>query len=67
MQLTINGDKLDVPNSVDSVSKLLAHYKLDQKIVIVELNQTIVEKAEHQETRVSDGDRIEIVHFVGGG
>jgi sulfur carrier protein len=43
------------------------HLGLEEKIVIVELNQIILEKANHFATAVSNGDRIEIVHFVGGG
>ncbi len=67
MELVVNGDKLDVPNNVDTVLNLIQHLKLDQKVVIIEWNQTILEKESHQETRLSDGDKIEIVHFVGGG
>lgn len=65
--LIINGDQIEVPGRIDDVSKLLTHFDLDQKVVIVEWNQTILEKGIHQDTRLSDGDRIEIVHFVGGG
>jgi sulfur carrier protein len=67
MQLIINGDPIGVPDSVTTVSQLLLHLGLEEKIVIVELNQTILEKANHLITTVSSGDRIEIVHFVGGG
>ncbi|MDF0726864.1 sulfur carrier protein ThiS [Cytobacillus sp. S13-E01] len=67
MMLIINGDQIEVPGRIDDVSKLLTHFDLDQKVVIVEWNQTILEKGIHQDTRLSDGDRIEIVHFVGGG
>lgn len=67
MELVINGDKLHVPETVETVSSLLQHYELDGKVVIVERNQTILEKGEHQETRLCDGDKIELVHFVGGG
>ncbi|MBE4906796.1 thiamine biosynthesis protein ThiS [Bacillus luteolus] len=67
MKLIINGDRVEVPESVQDVSMLLSHFSLDQKVVIVEWNSSILEKGSHQETRLSDGDRIEIVHFVGGG
>jgi len=65
--LLINGDRVEVPGMVATVSELLKHFGMEQKVVIVELNERILEKAEHQETRLSDGDKIEIVHFVGGG
>jgi sulfur carrier protein len=67
VQLIINGDPIGVPETVTTVSQLLLHLGLGEKIVIVELNQIILEKANHLVTTVSSGDRIEIVHFVGGG
>ncbi|MDP5274754.1 sulfur carrier protein ThiS [Chengkuizengella axinellae] len=67
MKLHINGESVEVPNSVDSVTELLTHFQLQDKVVIVELNKHILEKENHALTTVTDGDRIEIVHFVGGG
>jgi sulfur carrier protein len=67
VQLIINGDSIEVPETVTTVSQLLLHLGLGEKIVIVELNQIILEKANLLVTMVSTGDRIEIVHFVGGG
>jgi sulfur carrier protein len=67
VQLIINGDSIEVPETVTTVSQLLLHLGLGEKIVIIELNQIILEKANLLVTMVSTGDRIEIVHFVGGG
>jgi sulfur carrier protein len=67
MELVINVNKLEVPNTVETVSDLLQHFELEQKVVIVEWNETILEKGSHQETKLCDGDKIELVHFVGGG
>jgi sulfur carrier protein len=67
VQLIINGDSIGVPETVTTISQLLLHLGLGEKIVIVELNQIILEKANHLVTSVSSGDHIEIVHFVGGG
>ncbi|MBD8067755.1 sulfur carrier protein ThiS [Bacillus sp. PS06] len=67
MELVINGDTVSLPDQIETVSSLLEHFGLAEKVVIVELNETILEKSEHQETRLVDRDRIEIVHFVGGG
>jgi sulfur carrier protein len=67
LELIINGEKVEIPTSVETVSELLQHFSLDQKVVIVELNHEILEKGNHQETRLSNGDRVEMVHFVGGG
>lgn len=67
MHLRINGETVEVPDSVHTVSELLQHFGLDRKVVIVERNEEILQKEEHPEAKVADGDRIEIVHFVGGG
>ncbi|MGC4378870.1 sulfur carrier protein ThiS [Fictibacillus sp. Mic-4] len=67
MKLMINGDQVEVPDNVQSVHDLLAHFQLVDKGAIVELNREILEKSSHAETRLADGDKVEIVHFVGGG
>jgi sulfur carrier protein len=67
MKLHINGDTIEVPESIQTIADLLKHFQLDQKVVVVELNANILEKHAHAQTRVSDGDKVEIVHFVGGG
>ncbi|MCA1030835.1 sulfur carrier protein ThiS [Bacillus timonensis] len=67
MELMINGDYVEVPSHVKTIADLLTHFSLDQKVVIVEHNRDILEKGNHQETVLSDRDKIEIVHFVGGG
>jgi sulfur carrier protein len=67
MDLLINGEKITLPKTVGSMNDLLNHFQLEKRIVIVELNHEIIEKAAYAETRLTDGDRIEIVHFVGGG
>lgn len=67
MKFNINGNQVEVPDTISTVSELLQHFDLHQKVVVVEVNQRILEKAAHAETRLADGDRIEIVHFVGGG
>lgn len=67
MELVINGDKIEVPNSVETIAHLLHHFELQQKVVIVEWNATILEKGLHQETKLCNGDKVELVHFVGGG
>jgi sulfur carrier protein len=67
MNLRINGETVQVPDEVSTVADLLRHFRLEGKVVIVELNGNILEKSAHAENRLSDGDRIEIVHFVGGG
>ncbi|MBJ8052363.1 MULTISPECIES: sulfur carrier protein ThiS [Bacillus cereus group] len=67
MNLKINGNQMEVPASVKTVAELLAHLELDNRIVVVERNKDILQKDDHKDTSVFDGDQIEIVTFVGGG
>ncbi|MFD1739072.1 sulfur carrier protein ThiS [Bacillus salitolerans] len=67
MNLKINGDLVEVPNDLKTVSDLLAHFNLQERVVIIEHNQDIIAKENHHIATLSDGDQIEIVHFVGGG
>ncbi|AOZ94117.1 sulfur carrier protein ThiS [Paenibacillus crassostreae] len=67
MKLYLNGEQVEVNDSCITINALLEEFKLAGKIVIVEWNQRILEKSDHETTGLSDGDRIEIVHFVGGG
>ncbi|MBB5172291.1 sulfur carrier protein ThiS [Texcoconibacillus texcoconensis] len=67
MILHVNGKEKTLPDQIQSVDDVLHHYSLDQKAVIVELNEEIVERASLKEQSIKDGDRIEIVQFVGGG
>lgn len=66
MRLTVNGELRDLP-PVATVTELVAALALDVRKVAVERNLEIVPRSLHAETPVADGDRIEIVHFIGGG
>ncbi|MED2973923.1 sulfur carrier protein ThiS [Fictibacillus sp. B-59209] len=66
MKLMVNGTALDIALA-RTVQELLGELKLAGKGAIVELNQEILDKSQHAKTRLADGDKIEIVHFVGGG
>ncbi|MFD6208657.1 sulfur carrier protein ThiS [Peribacillus sp. NPDC060253] len=67
MELIINGEKIRIPDDESTVAGLLQHFNLHHKVVIVELNDEILAKENQSETRLSNGDKVEIVHFVGGG
>ncbi|MFB3164438.1 sulfur carrier protein ThiS [Neobacillus sp. 179-J 1A1 HS] len=67
MRVVLNGELIQLPEHVVFISDVLKHYEIHNRVVIVEVNGEIVNKVEHQSTRLSDKDRIEIVHFVGGG
>lgn len=66
MRLAVNGEQREVED-VATVEELLRAFKLENKILVVELNLEIVERDAYGATPVKDGDRVEIVHFVGGG
>jgi thiamine biosynthesis protein ThiS len=66
MLVCINGKDHEVPDAI-TVRALIEHLGLTEGPDAVENNRVIVPRAEHARQRVSAGDAIEIVHFVGGG
>lgn len=66
MNLLLNGEAASAPESL-SVAQFLDRLGLPRKGIAVELNRQIVPKSAYESTRLTDGDRIEIVQFVGGG
>ena len=66
LALVVNGDPAQVPPGTH-VAGLLDRLGLDRRKVAVELNEAIVPRSTYTETVLRDGDRIEIVHFIGGG
>ena len=66
MEVIVNGDSREVPSGL-TVRTLLDYLGLTEGPVAVERNQTVVPRAEHDRTLLAEGDRLEIVHFVGGG
>ena len=66
MILHINGEQREFPNSL-TVAALVAQLGMKSDRVAVELNLEIVPRANWETTTLKDGDRLEVVHFVGGG
>lgn len=66
MELVVNGETRTLPE-LGNVADLLRHFKLEHKILVIELNRTIVNRDQYENTALNEGDRVEIVHFVGGG
>jgi thiamine biosynthesis protein ThiS len=66
MNLFLNGEPATAPESV-TVAAYLERLGLPQKGVAVERNRAIVPKSAYAATVLSEGDRVEIVQFVGGG
>lgn len=65
--LVVNGKTLDLEPMPETVQALLDHLKLYNRRLIVEKNKEIVDPSRYDAERLVSGDRIEIVHFVGGG
>jgi thiamine biosynthesis protein ThiS len=66
MRITLNGEPHDVPGPL-SLGDLLGRFELDPRKVAIERNLAIVPRSAYGETALADGDRLEIVHFIGGG
>lgn len=66
MKLIINGEDREFA-TVSTVSDLLTQLGMKSDRVAVELNRELALRDSWATTKLSDGDRLEIVHFVGGG
>ncbi len=66
MKLQINGEQRDFPDS-QTVASLVDHLGMKADRVAVELNLEIVPRTNWAATNLKDNDKLEIVHFVGGG
>ena len=66
MQITINGETQSFDAAL-TVEQLLGEIGLDHRKVAVERNLEIVPKSRYSHTALNDGDKLEIVHFIGGG
>ncbi|HEU0203702.1 MAG TPA: sulfur carrier protein ThiS [Burkholderiaceae bacterium] len=66
MQIELNGKPHDLPAHA-SVAQLIAALGLTGRRLAVERNGEVVPRSSHGETKLADGDRVEIVHAVGGG
>jgi len=65
MRIQVNGDTRDVVS--DTILALVLELGLDPRKVAVERNLEIVPRSLHGQTALTEGDRIEMVVFVGGG
>jgi thiamine biosynthesis protein ThiS len=66
MNVQINGDQRTVAD-VPTLAALIESLGMKADRVAVELNRNIVPRAQWEKTPVREGDKLEIVHFVGGG
>ncbi|MGB0468340.1 MAG: sulfur carrier protein ThiS [Pontibacterium sp.] len=66
IRLIVNGETMQL-SSPNNLKQLLEHLRLGEKRIAVELNREIIPRSQHENTRIREGDRIEIVRAIGGG
>ena len=65
-KIQLNGRKLELKNK-HTILELLKKYNMDSKKTAIELNGKIINRNKYKTVYVKDQDKIEIVHFIGGG
>jgi len=66
LRVHVNGESKELTSGL-SLYNLIEQLELPTQRIAVELNREVVRKSEWPTTSLNEGDRIEIVHFVGGG
>ncbi len=66
MQIQVNGEAMEFADGA-TVSDLIQRMELVGKRLAVEVNEDIVPRSEHTGFSLHDGDRVEVVHAIGGG
>lgn len=67
MNLVINGEEHTELPSPLTIAGLIAHLDLPALKIAVERNREVVPKSTFGEVALTEGDRLEIIHFIGGG
>lgn len=66
ISISLNGERREAPAEID-LKQLLRYFSLPEQRIAIELNNNVIRRADWPETIVRDKDKIEVVHFVGGG
>jgi len=66
MRVVVNGELMELPEGL-SVDDLLLQLKIKREYTAVALNREITPKTQYADTRLKDGDKVEIVRPMGGG
>jgi len=66
IKIKINGEKKTIIEN-SKLSQIIINFKIPLKKVAIELNQEIVDKKKLKNINLKKNDKIEIVHFIGGG
>ena len=65
-KIQLNGDPFEINNGTN-LNQLLNKLKIQKNKVAIEVNGSIVEKNKYPKVILNKGDKVEIVHFIGGG
>ena len=66
MKFNLNGEFVEI-EGILTVESIINKYNLDSRKIAVEKNMEIVPRSTFSKTEISEGDNIEIIHFIGGG
>lgn len=66
MKITVNGEEKQFDSGF-TIADIIAELQLENRRYAVEVNLEIIPKSEHNQHALCDGDRVEIIHAVGGG
>jgi sulfur carrier protein len=66
IQVQVNGKEREVQSGL-SVHDLVESFDLNPLLIVVELNREILSRDQFKDVQISEGDAVELVHFVGGG
>ena len=66
MHVLINGETKEIPGGIN-VKALLELLSLPQQRIAIEINRDVIRRDDWEAMVVDENDRIEIIHFVGGG
>ncbi|MET0754179.1 MAG: sulfur carrier protein ThiS [Pyrinomonadaceae bacterium] len=66
MNILINGETKEISSELN-LSELLKHFSLPSERIAIELNKKVVRKKDWENIKIAEGDKLEVIHFVGGG
>jgi len=65
LEIHLNGEPRQV--AAANIAELIHELKMESRMVAIERNMEVVPKSAYADTRLEPGDRIELVHMIGGG
>lgn len=66
MLVQVNGENMELPEGA-TIAALIERLTLTGKRLAVEVNEDIVPRSQHPQFALTEGDRVEVVHAIGGG